>query len=126
MRAHLGDQLVIESATTDAARRDGEIVGLRHEDGTPPYDVRWSDTDEVTLVFPGPDAHIRHLEHGQPESTHAPSPLGRDKAGTGSAPAPPSGTPSPGDIGRRVAVERRRQGLSREETARRTRMSAGY
>ncbi len=64
MRAHLGDQLVVESPANGATRRDGEIVGLHHEDGTPPYDVHWSDTDEVTLVFPGPDAHIRHLEHG--------------------------------------------------------------
>ncbi|WP_443065649.1 DUF1918 domain-containing protein [Streptomyces sp. NBC_00557] len=36
MRAHLGDQLVIESPATGAARRDGEIVGLHHDDGTPP------------------------------------------------------------------------------------------
>ncbi|MFJ8113346.1 pyridoxamine 5'-phosphate oxidase family protein [Streptomyces sp. NPDC096132] len=121
MRAHLGDQLVIESTTTGAARRDGEIVGLHHEDGTPPYDVRWSDTDEVTLVFPGPDAHIRHLEHGQPGTTHAPA--GSD---TAEAEARPPETPRPGDIGRRVAVERRRQRLSREETARRARMSPGY
>lgn len=64
MRAHLGDQLVVESPANGATRRDGEIVGLHHEDGTPPYDVHWSDTDEVTLVFPGADAHIRHLEHG--------------------------------------------------------------
>ncbi|MBD0842021.1 DUF1918 domain-containing protein [Streptomyces sp. TRM68416] len=63
MRARLGDRLVVESPTTGATRRDGEIVGLRHEDGTPPYDVRWSDTHEVTLVFPGPDAHIRHPAH---------------------------------------------------------------
>ncbi|MFJ9012690.1 DUF1918 domain-containing protein [Streptomyces canus] len=56
MRAHLGDHLVIESPATGATRRDGEIVGLHHENGTPPYDVRWSDTEEVTLVFPGPDA----------------------------------------------------------------------
>ncbi|MFE7172368.1 DUF1918 domain-containing protein [Streptomyces sp. NPDC057616] len=60
MRAHIGDVLVVESPTTGTTRRDGEIVGLRHEDGTPPYEVRWSDTDEVTLVFPGPDAHVRH------------------------------------------------------------------
>ncbi|MCX4458882.1 DUF1918 domain-containing protein [Streptomyces sp. NBC_01340] len=71
MRAHLGDQLVIESPTTGGAKRDGEIVGLHHEDGTPPYDVHWSDTDEVTFVFPGPDAHIRHLEHERPGTTHA-------------------------------------------------------
>ncbi|TQJ37515.1 DUF1918 domain-containing protein [Streptomyces sp. SLBN-115] len=121
MRAHLGDQLVIERTTTGAAKRDGEIVGLHHEDGTPPYDVRWSDTDEVTLVFPGPDAHIRHLEHGQPESPHAPS--GPDTAVT-EARSPEA--PGRGDIGRRVALERRRQNLSREETARRAGMASGY
>lgn len=121
MRARLGDQLVIERTTTGAAKRDGEIVGLHHEDGTPPYDVRWSDTDEVTLVFPGPDAHIHHLEHGQPASTHTPS--GTD---TAEAEAKPARAPGPGDIGRRVALERRRQNLSREETARRAGMASGY
>ncbi|GAA2539915.1 hypothetical protein GCM10010423_42240 [Streptomyces levis] len=59
MHAHLGDRLIVESPTTGVVRRDGEIIGLHHEDGTPPYDVRWSDTGAVTLVFPGPDAHIR-------------------------------------------------------------------
>ncbi|MGW2515693.1 DUF1918 domain-containing protein [Streptomyces sp. NPDC001617] len=121
MRAHLGDQLVIERTTTGAVKRDGEIVRLHHEDGTPPYDVRWSDTDEVTLVFPGPDAHIRHLEHGQPGSTYAPS--GPD---TAEAEAMPPRASAPGDIGRRVALERRRQNLSREETARRAGMASGY
>ncbi|MFD0033074.1 pyridoxamine 5'-phosphate oxidase family protein [Streptomyces sp. NPDC055059] len=126
MRAHLGDRLVIQSPTT-WARRDGEIVGLHHEDGTPPYDVRWSDTDEVTLVFPGPDAQIRHTEHGQPGSTHESA---QPDTGAGEAVpdvAPPSGTTAnPGDIGRRVAVERHRQGLSLGETARRARMSPHY
>lgn len=64
MRARVGDILVVESPTTGVTRRDGEIVGLRHEDGTPPYDVRWSDTHEVTLVFPGPDAHVRRTARG--------------------------------------------------------------
>ncbi|MFF7047225.1 pyridoxamine 5'-phosphate oxidase family protein [Streptomyces griseorubiginosus] len=123
MRAHLGDQLVIERTTTGAAKRDGEIVGLHHEDGTPPYDVRWSDTNEVTLVFPGPDAHIRHLEHGRPVSTDAPSVPDTAEA---EAVPPKAPAPDPGDIGRRVAVERHRQRLSREETARRARMSPGY
>ncbi|TQJ92398.1 uncharacterized protein DUF1918 [Streptomyces sp. SLBN-31] len=63
MRAELGDVLVVESPTTGVTKRDGEIVGVHHEDGTPPYDVRWSDTNGVTLVFPGPDAHVRHIEH---------------------------------------------------------------
>ncbi|MFE7441849.1 DUF1918 domain-containing protein [Streptomyces chartreusis] len=119
MRAHLGDQLVIESPATGAARRDGEIVGLHHEDGTPPYDVRWSDTDEVTLVFPGPDAHVRHPDHGPP---------GTDTSEAEPAPdtASRAGEPNPGDVGRRVAVERRRHGLSRGEAARRARMSPDY
>ncbi|MFI9612907.1 DUF1918 domain-containing protein [Streptomyces sp. NPDC052023] len=126
MRAHLGDHIVIESPATGATRRDGEIVALHHEDGTPPYDVRWSDTDEVTLVFPGPDAHIHHLEHAQPGSGHAfPRP---DTGGAEAVPsaAPPDRTPVPGDIGRRVAAERRRQSLSRGETARRAHMSPDY
>ncbi|MEU1515603.1 DUF1918 domain-containing protein [Streptomyces sp. NPDC005811] len=110
MRAHLGDQLVIESTTSGTARRDGEIVGLRHEDGTPPYDVRWSDTDEVTLVFPGPDAHIHPLGHPPERHPEVSS----------------AGTADPGDLGRRVAAERRRRGLGLAETARRARMSPGY
>ncbi len=38
----------------------------------------------------------------------------------------PTGILNPGDVGRRVAVERRRQKLCRVETARRVRMSPGY
>jgi len=74
MRAQLGDVLVVESPTTGVTKRDGEIVGLHHQDGTPPYDVRWSDTDHVTLVFPGPDAHVRHVHAvpaGGPDAAHA-------------------------------------------------------
>ncbi|WP_406376956.1 DUF1918 domain-containing protein [Streptomyces sp. NBC_00647] len=123
MRAHLGDQLVIESQASGAARRDGEIVGLHHEDGTPPYDVRWSDTGEVTLVFPGPDAHVHHLEQEEPMRE---AQTGTGEADALSIAAPPAGAPGPGDIGRRVAVERRRQGLSREATAGRAHMSPGY
>ncbi|MBA2806879.1 DUF1918 domain-containing protein [Streptomyces sp. KM273126] len=126
MRADLGDQIVIESPTTGAHRRDGEIVGLHHEDGTPPYDVRWSDTHEVTLVFPGPDAHIHHVEHGPPGTTHGAFQPGMGEARAVSGTPSPPGSLNPGDIGRRVAVERRRQGLSREETAARARMSRDY
>jgi hypothetical protein len=61
MRAELGDELIVESRSADGKRRDGEIVGLHHADGSPPYDVRWSDSEHSTLVFPGPDAHVKHL-----------------------------------------------------------------
>jgi transcriptional regulator with XRE-family HTH domain len=130
MRAHLGDQLVVESPATGGTRRDGEIVGLHHEDGTPPYDVHWSDTDEVTLVFPGPDAHVHHLEHGsggrQDELSRPSTDDSRQQAGAVSHTTPPDGAANPGDIGRRVAVERRRQGLTQAETARRARMAPQY
>ncbi|MBB1262117.1 pyridoxamine 5'-phosphate oxidase family protein [Streptomyces alkaliterrae] len=128
MRAHLGDQLVIKSQRAGEPGRDGEIIGLRHDDGTPPYDVRWSDTGDVTLVFPGPDAHVHHLEHhpqhartepGRPDASGVPVPV----------PTPTATVPvgvGPGDIGRRVAAERRRRRLTREETARRARVSPEY
>ncbi|MFC8358554.1 DUF1918 domain-containing protein [Streptomyces griseorubiginosus] len=124
MRAQLGDQLVIESPTTGSARRDGEIVGLRHADGTPPYDVRWSDTHDVTLVFPGPDARIRHLEH-EPGSAHGSSVQHAGEEDV-SLRMPEEPGPNPGDIGRRVAAVRERQGLSRHETARRAAMAPDY
>ncbi|MGW0495317.1 pyridoxamine 5'-phosphate oxidase family protein [Streptomyces sp. NPDC003007] len=114
MHAHLGDRLIVESPTTGVVRRDGEIIGLHHEDGTPPYDVRWSDTGDVTLVFPGPDAHIQ--QGGRQTSAQD------TDAGT-SGPEPAR---RPGDVGRRLAAERRRQGLDLEETARRARMSPQY
>ncbi|MFF3400185.1 pyridoxamine 5'-phosphate oxidase family protein [Streptomyces sp. NPDC002659] len=117
MRAHIGDQLVVESPTTGSTRRDGEIVGLHHEDGTPPYDVRWSDTEQITLVFPGPDAHVQHSEHRLESLRHA------SRRGTDDT---IRRAPDPGDIGRRVALERKRQGLTRTEAARRAGIAPEY
>ncbi len=61
--ARVGDRLIVGGATTGDEGRDGEIVGLHHADGTPPFDVRWSDSGRVTLVFPGPDARVQHFPH---------------------------------------------------------------
>ena len=60
MQAQIGDQVLVESERADRHRRSGKIVALHHPDGTPPYDVRWDDDGHVSVVFPGPDAHIRH------------------------------------------------------------------
>ncbi|MGQ5637848.1 MULTISPECIES: pyridoxamine 5'-phosphate oxidase family protein [unclassified Streptomyces] len=87
--------------------------------------MRWSDTDDVTLVFPGPDAHIRHLGHEQPPGADEAPPTTAEAADL-SRVTRPARTGDPGDIGRRVAVERRRRGLSREEAAGRARMSPYY
>ncbi|AUY47743.1 DUF1918 domain-containing protein [Streptomyces sp. CB01881] len=70
MKAAVGDRLIVQGTRPGAARRDGEIVGLHHPDGSPPYDVRWSDDGRVTEYFPGPDAHIHHYRHG--DATTAP------------------------------------------------------
>ncbi|KQX46362.1 hypothetical protein ASE09_16415 [Streptomyces sp. Root66D1] len=59
--ARIGDRLIVGGSTVGDRGRDGEVVGLHHADGTPPFDVRWSDTGRVTLVFPGPDARVQHF-----------------------------------------------------------------
>ncbi|WP_077797028.1 pyridoxamine 5'-phosphate oxidase family protein [Streptomyces sp. JHA26] len=122
MYAHLGDRLVVETPADGVGRRVGEIVGLRHDDGTPPYDVRWSDTGDVTLVFPGPDARVQHGGGEQP----APGGEGRSDRSHGERVDPAVRTGRAGDIGRRLAAARRRRGLGLEEVARRARMAPQY
>lgn len=63
MFAAVGDRLVVHSTHVDGPVRDGEILEVRHEDGSPPYVVRWSDTGHESLVFPGPDAEVQHFRH---------------------------------------------------------------
>ncbi|NMH97536.1 DUF1918 domain-containing protein [Pseudonocardia acidicola] len=59
MRAHIGDWLVLPPAPHEPHGRRGQVVGLVHPDGSPPYRVRWLDDDHVTVVFPPPYAHLR-------------------------------------------------------------------
>lgn len=61
MRATVGDQIVVHSAHVDEPNRDGEIIDVRGRDGEPPFLVRWADTGHEALMYPGPDAQIRHL-----------------------------------------------------------------
>ncbi|MCS7483700.1 DUF1918 domain-containing protein [Umezawaea endophytica] len=58
MRAKTGDWLVIERSGADKPARRGLVVGVRREDGGPPYVVHWLDSVHETLVYPGPDAHV--------------------------------------------------------------------
>jgi hypothetical protein len=57
MRAHTGDRLIVEGRTDTAPRREGTILEVHGEGGSPPYVVRWDDGHEGT-VFPGSDAHV--------------------------------------------------------------------
>ncbi|PWK65202.1 uncharacterized protein DUF1918 [Streptomyces sp. CG 926] len=59
--AEVGDQILVGGPSIGKPGRDGEVIALHHMDGTPPYDVRWSDTGRTSVFFPGPDAHVHHL-----------------------------------------------------------------
>jgi Domain of unknown function (DUF1918) len=48
MYAHVGDWLIAEG---DAAR-SGRIIGVPHEDGSPPYIVKWLSDGHIARVVP--------------------------------------------------------------------------
>jgi hypothetical protein len=60
MKAKVGDWLVMKGFTIDQPEQRGLIVEVRSVDGSPPYGVRWldSDSDHVATVFPAPDAIV--------------------------------------------------------------------
>lgn len=68
MNAEVGDRIAIMSRHLDETVREGEIVAVHGAAGAPPYVVHWSDTGHTGVLFPGPDAVVRH-------------PRGRDEAG---------------------------------------------
>lgn len=58
MKAKVGDWLVIKGTTIDQRDQRGLITEVHTSDGSPPYMVRWLETDHLATVFPGPDAVI--------------------------------------------------------------------
>jgi len=62
MHGDIGDWLVVKGTKLDDHYRRGEIVGLVHADGLPPFYVHWLDNGRTTLFFPGPDAYVEHHE----------------------------------------------------------------
>lgn len=58
MKANAGDWLVIKGRTSEQPEQRALITEVHTEDGSPPYLVRWLDTDHQALVFPGPDAIV--------------------------------------------------------------------
>lgn len=58
MKAKVGDWLVIKGTTVDRHDQRGLITEVHSDDGSPPYVVRWLDTDHLATVFPGPDAVV--------------------------------------------------------------------
>lgn len=58
MKAKVGDWLVVKGVAVDRPDQRGLITEVHTSDGSPPYVVRWLDTDHVATVFPGPDAIV--------------------------------------------------------------------
>jgi hypothetical protein len=71
MKAAVGDRLVVVRSRLDQPTRDGKILEVRGDDGSPPYLVEWSDNGHRGLVFPGPDAHVQHFGEPGPEPAAA-------------------------------------------------------
>jgi hypothetical protein len=58
MYAKAGDWLIVEITGTDHGVRRAKILEVASLDGSPPFRVRWLDTDREGLVFPGADAYV--------------------------------------------------------------------
>jgi Domain of unknown function (DUF1918) len=58
MHATSGDQLIVHGRTTGKGERHGEVLEARGEGGSPPFLVRWDDTQHTTLYFPGTDCEV--------------------------------------------------------------------
>jgi hypothetical protein len=63
MHASVGDRLVIVGHRVGQRPREGEILEVQGADGSPPYMVRWGDTGQEGLIFPGSDASVQHVDH---------------------------------------------------------------
>ena len=66
MRATKGDLLTMPGRHVGDSDRSGEVLEVRGADGSPPYVVRWRDGHDA-VVYPGPEARVRHpdaTDHG--------------------------------------------------------------
>jgi hypothetical protein len=65
MKASKGDRIVIRGHRIGEPNRDCEVLDVRGVDGAPPYLVRWEDSAQETLFFPGSDAAVEHYDHAE-------------------------------------------------------------
>ncbi len=54
MYAHVGDKLVIDGDPP----RTGLIIGVPHDDGSPPYVVKWAADGHIAMVSPDSFARV--------------------------------------------------------------------
>lgn len=102
MHAKPGDWLVVETPTVDRHGVRGMIEEVLSANGEPPYRVRWTYDDHVSLVFPGPDARVL------PPEELASLDQARAKQFTGRrrdlGPRPGAGRPGPSAVHERAAA----------------------
>jgi Domain of unknown function (DUF1918) len=75
MYAHVGDRLIAEG---DAART-ALIIGVPHEDGSPPYIVKWLSDGHIAMVWPADFSRVVPAE--------PPAPGGYPRPSAGASPA---------------------------------------
>jgi hypothetical protein len=62
MNATAGDRIVIRGHHIGEPDRDCEVLEARGPNGTAPFLVRWGDTGQEALFFPGSDAFVAQPE----------------------------------------------------------------
>jgi hypothetical protein len=72
MQATTGDRLIIKGHRVGEHDRDGLIMEVLGDDGSPPYVVKWDDDGHTGLVYPGPDSFVEHFTpEKKPSKTHS-------------------------------------------------------
>ena len=65
MQAEPGDRIIIRGHRIGEPDRDCEVLEARGAGHTAPFLVRWGDSGQRALFFPGTDATVQHFEHGE-------------------------------------------------------------
>jgi Domain of unknown function (DUF1918) len=61
MQARVGNQIRVRGHHQGEPDRCGEVLAVRGAGGTPPFVIRWDDSDHEVLFFPGTDAAVEPL-----------------------------------------------------------------
>jgi hypothetical protein len=80
MYARVGDRLVV----SDDPARSALIIGVPHQDGSPPYIVKWLADGHIAMVSPSAFARVVPAESGSRSDSGLPS-AGHDRPASRSA-----------------------------------------
>lgn len=58
MQAKVGDHILVRGHSVSDPDRECEVLEVHGSDGAPPYLVRWEDSGNTGLFFPGSDAAV--------------------------------------------------------------------